>query len=102
MDHPSEDILQRFVSGTASREESRIVVKHLVKGCPECARKIRALMEPKAVSRSDYEDPLDRFDQGLIEGLESSISPLQTSSGVPRGALPDPPEPEDEAPGKKR
>lgn len=100
MDHPSEDILQRFATGTASREESRTVVKHLVKGCPACARKLRDLMEPKAVPGSAYEEPLARFDQGLIEGLESSISPLQTLRGVPRGALPDPPD--DDLPGKKR
>jgi hypothetical protein len=100
MDHPSEDILQRFASGTASREESRAVVKHLVKGCPACARKIRDLIEPKAVPGPAYEDPLTRFNQGLIEGLESSISPEQTSSGVPHGALPEPPE--GEAVRKKR
>jgi hypothetical protein len=100
MDHPSADILQRFASGTASRDESRAIVAHLVKGCPACARKIRDLMEPKAVPRSAYEDPLDRFDQGLIEGLESSISPMQTLRTVLRGALPDPPE--GDAPRKKR
>lgn len=92
MDHPSEDILRRFASGTASREESRTVVKHLVKGCPSCARKLRDLMEPKAVPGFSYEGPLDHFDQGLIEGLESSISPMQTLRTVLRGALPDPPE----------
>jgi anti-sigma factor RsiW len=100
MDHPSEGILRSFASGTASRDDSRAVVAHLVKGCPACARKIRELMEPKAVPRSAYEDPLDRFDQGLIEGLESSISPLQTLRGVPRGVA-DPPEPEDDALRKK-
>jgi hypothetical protein len=49
MDHPSEDILRSFALGTASREESRAIVAHLVKGCPACARKIRELMEPKTV-----------------------------------------------------
>jgi anti-sigma factor RsiW len=102
MDHPSEDILRSFASGTASREESRAVVAHLVKGCPACARKIRELMEPKAVPRSAYEDPLDRFDQGLIDALESSISPMQTLRTVLRDVLPDPLEPEDDAPRKKR
>ena len=100
MEHPSEDILQRFVSGTASREESRIVVKHLVKGCPACARKIRDLMEPKAVPGPSYEDPLARFDQGLMEALESSISPMQTLRTVLRDVLPDPPE--EDAKRKKR
>jgi hypothetical protein len=99
MEHPSEDILRSFALGTASREESRTVVKHLVKGCPACARKIRDFMAPKTVSGSAYEDPLNRFDQGLVEGLESSISPMQTLRGVLRGVLPDPPE--DDLPRKK-
>ena len=100
MDHPSEDILRRFVTGTASREESRTVVKHLVKGCPACARKIRDLMEPKAVPDFAYEEPLARFDQGLIEGLESSASPMRTLPTVLRGVA-DPPELEEDALRKK-
>jgi hypothetical protein len=90
MDHPSEETLKRFVAGTASREESRAVVAHLLKGCSGCARKLRELMEPEAVSRASYEAALNRFDQGLIESLESSIDPLQTppgTAGVPAGPL---------------
>jgi hypothetical protein len=78
MDHPSEETLNRFVAGTASREESRAVVAHLLKGCSACARKLREMMEPESVSRVSYEAALDRFDQGLIEKLESSIDPLET------------------------
>jgi hypothetical protein len=33
MDHPSEETLKRFAAGTATREENRAVVSHLVKGC---------------------------------------------------------------------
>src|SRR4051794_4256521 len=78
MDHPSEETLKRFAAGTAAREENRAVVAHLLKGCSVCAQTLRKLMEPDAVSRSAYEAPLDRFDSGLIESLESSISPVQT------------------------
>lgn len=90
MDHPSEETLKRFVAGTASREESRTVVAHLLKGCPACARKLRELMAPEAVSRTSYEAALERFDSGLIESLESSIDPLQTLR-TSLGALPEPP-----------
>ncbi|HEY0554830.1 MAG TPA: hypothetical protein VGG20_11230 [Thermoanaerobaculia bacterium] len=90
MDHPSEDTLKRFAAGTASREENRAVVVHLLKGCPACARILRALMEPNPVARADYEEPLDRFDQGLLQGLESSIDPMETARNIPRGALFDP------------
>jgi hypothetical protein len=73
MDHPSEETLKRFAAGTATREENRAVVSHLVKGCQECAWKLRTLMEPESVSAGDYEAALDSFDQELIETLESSI-----------------------------
>ncbi len=78
MEHPSEETLKRFVSGTAPKDESRTVVAHLLKGCALCARKIRALMQPAPVRRDGYEPALERFDRRLIEGLESSISPVQT------------------------
>jgi hypothetical protein len=78
VEHPSEVTLKRFVSGTASREESLAIVAHLLRGCPACACKIRELMQPEQVCRSDYESALNRFDHGLVEALESSISPVQT------------------------
>jgi hypothetical protein len=99
MDHPSEDILQRFAAGTGSREENRGVVAHLLKGCPACARTLRALMEPAPVVRASYESPLDHFDQGLLDKIESAIDPLDILGEVPRGVL-DPPE--DDEPRKKR
>ena len=90
MDHPSEETLKRFAAGTASREENRTVVAHLVKECTLCARKLRDLMQPEAVSRGDYEAALDRFDPELIESLESSISPAQTLRTVLIFPLPPP------------
>jgi hypothetical protein len=99
MDHPSEETLKRFAAGTAVREESRHVVAHLLKGCSACARRLRELMEPDSVPRAAYEAALERFDQGLIETLESSIDPLDTLR-VAMGGLPlDPPE---EEPRKKK
>jgi hypothetical protein len=91
MEHPSEETLKRFAAGTGSREENRAVVAHLLKGCPACARILRALMEPNPVARTDYEEPLDRFDQGVLQGLESSIDPLDTLRTLPHGALHEPP-----------
>ncbi|HEY0512626.1 MAG TPA: hypothetical protein VGH73_12020 [Thermoanaerobaculia bacterium] len=91
MDHPSEETLKRFAAGTASREESRIVVAHLVKGCALCASKLRTLIEPAAVAGSTYEEALERFDQELIGSLESSVSPAQVLrmvlKSVPRQRL---------------
>jgi hypothetical protein len=35
-------------------------------------------MVPEPVCRNAYESALNRFDHGLVEALESSISPVQT------------------------
>jgi hypothetical protein len=78
MEHPWEETLKRFVTGTAAREESLAVVAHLLKGCPACAQTIRRLMVPESVRPPSYDSALNRFDRGLVEALESSISPVQT------------------------
>jgi hypothetical protein len=78
VEHPWEETLKRFVAGTVAREESRAVVAHLLKGCPACACTIRQLMAPEPVRREAYEPALNRFDRGLVEALESSLSPAQT------------------------
>jgi hypothetical protein len=77
VEHPWEETLKRFVAGTASREESFAIVAHLLRGCPACAHKIRQLMVPEPVCREAYSSALNRFDHGLIDALESSISPVQ-------------------------
>jgi hypothetical protein len=99
MDHPSEETLKCFAAGTASREENRSVVAHLLKGCSVCAKRLRGLMEPESVSHGTYEAALDRFDQGLIERLEGSIDPRRAL----RAAMRDLPlDPREERARKKR
>jgi hypothetical protein len=88
LDHPSEETLKRFAAGTASREERRNVVAHLLKGCTLCATRLKSLIEPNAVSGASYDDALDRFDQRMIETLETSISPVQTLRTILRGVFP--------------
>jgi hypothetical protein len=39
----SDRSLYKFASGTASREEGRTVLSHLLQGCAPCARKLRVL-----------------------------------------------------------
>ncbi len=78
MEHPWEETLKRFVAGTAPREESVAIVAHLLRGCPACAHRIRRLMLPEPVSSQSYDSALNRFDRGLVDALESSISPVQT------------------------
>jgi hypothetical protein len=78
VDHPSEETLKRFVTGKALREENRAVVAHLLKGCAPCAAKLKSLMEPESVAGPSYDPSLERFDAGLLEALDASISPVQT------------------------
>jgi anti-sigma factor ChrR (cupin superfamily) len=87
MDHPSEETLKRFAAGTASREESRAVVAHLLKSCASCASRINRLMEPTPVAGGSYEAALDRFDQGMIEALAESAEPLEAPD-APQGIPP--------------
>jgi hypothetical protein len=88
MDHPSEETLKRFAAGTASREESRAVVAHLVKGCALCATRLRRLIDPPKVAGSSYEATLDRFDQEMIGNLESTVNPRRFLRELLKGARP--------------
>jgi len=88
MDHPSEETLKRFAAGTASREDNRIVVEHLLKGCDLCARRLKSLMEPVSVADVSYDAALDRFDGTMIEALETSITPRQTLRTILGDVLP--------------
>lgn len=72
MDHPSEETLKRFVAGKASREESRAVVAHLVKGCRSCAAVLRSLMKPAETSPQTYGEVLDRFAERLPDLREEA------------------------------
>ena len=39
--HPPIEVVRRFAQGAASLPESALVVAHLLRGCPTCARVIR-------------------------------------------------------------
>lgn len=75
MDHPSEQTLKRFASGTATREERRAVVAHLLKGCTGCAHTLKAMLEPQPISHRDYDGALDRFDRRFLASLQRSVNP---------------------------
>lgn len=53
MSHPISDrSLYRFASGTASREEGRAIVSHLLEGCAPCAQKLGAVTGFSASARA--------------------------------------------------
>jgi hypothetical protein len=90
MDHPSEEILKSFATGTASGEESRAVVAHLIKGCALCATRLRRLIEPPKVTGPSYEAALDRFDQEMVGGLKKAVDPRSVLRELLKGARPRP------------
>jgi hypothetical protein len=48
MPHPEPQQLERFMRGESPRDECRLIVRHLLAGCPECAiitRRIWALAD---------------------------------------------------------
>src|SRR4030095_4732283 len=99
MDHPSAKTLKRFVSRAASREESRIRVAHLLKGCAECAGQLKSLLEPESIAGKHYDSALNRFDEGLLKALEGSISPEEILRNLLRE---DPPSPDPSLPKGRR
>jgi hypothetical protein len=68
MSHPISDrSLYRFASGTASREEGRAIVSHLLQGCAGCAEKLGMVTGFSASARA----------------RQASVTPRQTSSRRP-------------------
>jgi hypothetical protein len=43
--HPEESTLETFLRGDLTREETRLVVRHLLTGCPACRQVTRRLWE---------------------------------------------------------
>lgn len=80
MDHSiSEESLKRFAAGSSPREEARTIVAHLLKGCHECARVLRGIVQPEAAD--DYDEALDQFEQAMHESVEEPVR--KTSSSHP-------------------
>jgi hypothetical protein len=67
MPHVPFTVLQRFAAGTASREENRQVVCHLLGRCEGCAAAIRIALVPR-VSEAEHAAAIDRvFDRFLAD-----------------------------------
>jgi hypothetical protein len=74
----SEDMLQRFAQGVATRGEKRTVLGHLLRGCAVCSRTLQAFVEPAAMRR-DGEAP-GRFGgplPGPLQGPSVTKRPLR-------------------------
>jgi hypothetical protein len=88
MDHPVSDAtLGHVMAGTASREELRTVVAHLLHGCPDCAGRLRALLAPPQPDGA-YDRALGRFEAGLRAALEAPAGPVSVLWSVIEGRQP--------------
>lgn len=59
--HPDTTLIERFLDATASCDENRLVVEHLLRRCSECRQALARVQELRDVSRDpDYLAGLDR------------------------------------------
>ena len=66
MTHIPEAILRRFAAGTASQEENRQVVRHLLACCETCAALIHSFLRPP-VSEEEYEELIERAVRRVLD-----------------------------------
>ena len=79
MPHPEPQKLGRFLRGELSQDECRLIVRHLLADCPECAAVIR-----RSWALSD--DPsLAALPLGRLERLDCSPNMLQQASFTAAG-----------------
>lgn len=77
MSHPvSDESLKRFAMRTASPEESRSIVAHLLKGCSFCAKRLRSLEWP-APSAVSYDAVFARLEMASQEPAKALPNSLQ-------------------------
>jgi hypothetical protein len=78
--HPPPEAFERLARGTASPEESREMVRHLLRGCEACGQRSRAARNPRRADRAlNYDDAFDRVERRLLEGLDKLESERETA-----------------------
>ena len=70
MEHVSNEIVGSFLAGQPSREEARLVVRHLLSRCPICLPIVQARLRP--ASPAAYSPAVDRFLLQVREALARS------------------------------
>jgi hypothetical protein len=85
----SDASLARLAAGTASKEEVRRAVAHLLRGCADCAARLRAQIRPP-IPEAAYDAALDHFEAGLQAALEAPLGPLSRLWSVVESEPPPP------------
>jgi tetratricopeptide (TPR) repeat protein len=71
--HPDPGTLQRLLSQVATAAETRVLVRHVMRGCPGCSREIEEASHPSVPPLDDYDAAFDRVHakiaRGEIQGL---------------------------------
>src|SRR5436309_1618304 len=62
MEHPNTEELRRFVAGTATRQEGRKIVTHLLTGCASCQAAARSFAAPAALGEDSYSAVFQRLE----------------------------------------
>jgi tetratricopeptide (TPR) repeat protein len=77
--HPPDDLLPRFVAGTASRAESRRIARHLLRGCPPCGLRLRELVRP-AIPPDAYDAVFARLEASPPRGSGGASVPADAAA----------------------
>lgn len=77
-EHPPREAFDRLIRGQASPEETRSIVRHLLVGCPSCARIAeQARRAPVSSSRPEalsYDAVFDRLESKLARGVAGFLA----------------------------
>lgn len=69
-EHPDSAAFSRLALGTASPEETRQVVRHLLRGCAVCSRRAEEARSVTPPPPSSYDEVFDRLERRLAQGLD--------------------------------
>ncbi len=69
-EHPESAAFSRLALGTASPEETRRIVRHLLRGCTSCSRRAEAARTPATPPPSSYDEVFERLERRITAGLD--------------------------------
>jgi hypothetical protein len=77
-EHPvSFDLLDRFAAGATTRDEKRLVVRHLLTGCASCRRRLG-----RAWPLESQQLPPDAYDQALDRSFDRLFQEMRVRSSA--------------------
>jgi hypothetical protein len=86
-EHPSRDLLERFMEARVSREEVRQVVRHLLTGCAACSKVITPLWR-RALGGIE-EGGMEKSAMDELGGIAEALGALRRDLEALRARLPE-------------